>query len=134
MERPEGRSTGVPRGRLMVCSCPWLQRQEAPSLQHLRGQGPSAAEVRAAGRGWEQSAGIEARRRSEGGGAKGNPDVDLNDALGSMCVHTCVGDFHVILVNRLYYSYIHRNKNVAKGGGREIQEGWAICTPMANSC
>ena len=61
---------------------------------------------------------------------EGNPDVDLNDALGSMCVHTCVGDFHVILVNRLYYSYIHRNKNVAKGGGREIQEAQDICTPM----
>ena len=32
-----------------VCSCPWLQRQEAPSLQHLWEQGPSAAEVRAVG-------------------------------------------------------------------------------------
>ena len=39
------------------------------------------------------------------------------------CAHLCVGAFHVILVNSLYYSYIHRNKNVARGRGREIQEG-----------
>ena len=80
MERPEGGSIGVPRGRPMMCSCPWLRRQEAPSLQHLRGQGPSAAEVWAAGRGWEQSAGVEARHRSQGGVSEGNLDGDPNDA------------------------------------------------------
>ena len=80
MERPEGGSIGVPRGRLTVCSCPWLQRQEAPSLQHLRGQGPSAAEAWAAGRGWEQSSGVEARHRSQRGVSEGNLDGDPNDA------------------------------------------------------
>ena len=50
------------------------------------------------------------------------------------CAHLCVGAFHVILVNSLYYSSIHRNKNVAGGGGREIQEGGDTRTPMANSC
>ena len=80
MERPEGGSIGVPRGRPTVCSCPWLWRQEAPSLQHLRGQGPSAAEVWAAGQGWEQSAGVEAHRRSQGGVSEGNLDGDPNDA------------------------------------------------------
>lgn len=80
MERPEGGSIGVPRGRPTVCSCPWLWRQEAPSLQHLRGQGPSAAEVWAAGQGWEQSAGVEARHRSQGGVSEGNLDGDPNDA------------------------------------------------------
>lgn len=80
MERPEGGSTGVPRGRPTVCSFPWLRRQEAPSLQHLRGQGPSAAEAWAAGRGWEQSAGVEARHRSQGGVSEGNLDGDPNDA------------------------------------------------------
>lgn len=80
MERPEGGSIGVPRGRPTVCSCPWLWRQEAPSLQHLRGQGPSAAEVWAAGQGWEQSAGVEARHRSQRGVSEGNLDGDPNDA------------------------------------------------------
>jgi hypothetical protein len=80
MERPEGGSIGVPRGRPTVCSCPWLRRQEAPSLQHLRGQGPSAAEVWAAGQGWEQSSGVEARHRSQGGVSEGNLDGDPNDA------------------------------------------------------
>lgn len=80
MERPEGGSIGVPRGRPTVCSCPWLWRQEAPSLQHLRGQGPSAAEVWAAGQGWEQSSGVEARHRSQGGVSEGNLDGDPNDA------------------------------------------------------
>lgn len=80
MERPEGGSIGVPRGRPTVCSCPWLRRQEAPSLQHLRGQGPSAAEVWAAGQGWEQSAGVEARHRSQRGVSEGNLDGDPNDA------------------------------------------------------
>ena len=96
MESPEGGSVGVPRGRPMVCSCPWLRRQEAPSLQRLQGQGPSAAEARAAGQGWEQSAGVEAHRRSQGGGAEGNPDADPNDALGSVCVHTCVWELFML--------------------------------------
>ena len=55
---------------------------------------------------------------------RGGPD----EALGS------VGTFYVLLVDSLYYSYIHRNKSVARGGGREIQEGGDTCTPMANSC
>ena len=38
------------------------------------------------------------------------------------CAHLCVGAVHVML-STVYYSYIHRNKNVARGGGREIQEG-----------
>ena len=96
MESPEGGSVGVPRGRPMVCSCPWLRRQEAPSLQHLRGQSPSAAEARAAGRGWEQSAGVEAHRQSQGGRAEGNPDADPNDALGSVRVHTCVWELFML--------------------------------------
>ena len=96
MERPEGGSIGVPRGRPTVCSCPWLRRQEAPSLQHLQGQGPSAAEARAVGRGWEQSAGVKAHCRSQGGVAEGNPDADPNDALGSVCVHTCVWELFML--------------------------------------
>ena len=79
-----------------MCSCPWLWRQEAPSLQHLRGQGPSAAEVWAAGQGWEQSAGVKAHHGSQGGVAEGNPDVDLNDALGSVHVHTCVWELFML--------------------------------------
>ena len=50
------------------------------------------------------------------------------------CARLCVGAFHDILVNSLYYSYIHRNNIVARGSGREIQEGRDIRTPMANSC
>ena len=96
MERPEGGSIGVPKGRLTGCSCPWLRRQEAPSLQHLQGQGPSAAEARAVGRGWEQSAGVKAHCRSQGGVAEGNPDADPNDALGSVCVHTCVWELFML--------------------------------------
>ena len=96
MERLEGGSIGVPKGRPTWYSCPWLQRQGTPSLQHLRGQGPSAAEARAAGRGWEQSAGVEAHRGSQGGVAKGNPDVDPNDALGSVRVHTCVWELFML--------------------------------------
>ena len=38
------------------------------------------------------------------------------------CAHLCVGAVHVML-STVYYSYIHRNKNVARGGGRESQEG-----------
>ena len=135
MERPEGRSIGVPKGRPTVCSCPWLWRKEVPSLHHLWGQGPCAAEAWAAGRGWEQSAGVKAHRRSQGGVADSNPDVDPNDVFTECaCARLCVGAFHGILVNSLYYSYIHRNNIVARGSGREIQEGQDTCTPMANSC
>ena len=70
MERLEDGSIGVPRARPTGCGCPWLQRQEAPSLQHLGGQGPSAAEARAAGRGWGQSAGVKPHRGSQGGVAR----------------------------------------------------------------
>ena len=90
MERLEGRSIGVPKGRPTRCSYPWFRRQEASSLQHLRGQGPSAAEAWAAGPGWEQSAGVKAHRGSQGGVAEGNPDADPNDALASVRVHACV--------------------------------------------
>ena len=51
-----------------------------------------------------------------------------------VCARLCVGAFYITLVNSLYYSYIHRNKNVAGGGGREIQEGGDTRTPMANPC
>ena len=37
-----------------------------------------------------------------------------------MCARLCVGAFYVVLVNSLYYSYIRRNRNVARGGGREM--------------
>ena len=79
--------------------------------------------------------GGKAHRGSQGGVAEGNPDVDPKDALGRVCVcaRLCVGAFHVILVNSLYYPYIHRNKNVARGGGREIQEGGDTHPSMANS-
>lgn len=50
------------------------------------------------------------------------------------CACLCMGAFDVNLVNSLYYSYTHRNKNVARGGGREVQEGQDTRTPMANSC
>ena len=79
-----------------MCSYPWLRRQEAPSLQRLQGQGPSAAEARAVGQGWEQSAGVEAHHQSQGGGAEGNPDADPNDALGSVRVHTCVWELFML--------------------------------------
>ena len=94
--RLEGGSIGVPKGRPTWYSCPWFRRQGTPSLQHLRGQGPSAAEAWAAGRGWEQSAGVEAHRGSQGGAAEGNPDVDPNDALGSVRVHTCVWELFML--------------------------------------
>ena len=87
MQRLEGGSTGVPKGRPAWYSCPWL----------WRGQGPSAAEAWAAGRGWEQSAGVEAHRGSQGGVTEGNPDVDPNDALGSVRVHTCVWELFILL-------------------------------------
>ena len=45
-----------------------------------------------------------------------------SDALGSVRVHACVWELFM-LSRQFYYSYIHRNKNVARGGGREIQEG-----------
>ena len=96
MERPEGRSIGVPKGRPTVCSCPWLWRKEVPSLHHLWGQGPCAAEAWAAGRGWEQSAGVKAHRQSQGGVADSNPDVDPNDVLGSVRVHACVWELFMI--------------------------------------
>ena len=51
-----------------------------------------------------------------------------------VCARLCVGAFYITLVNSLYYSYIHRNNIVARGSGREIQEGQDTCTPMANSC
>ena len=44
-----------------------------------------------------------------------------SDALGSVRVHACVWELFM-LSRQFYYSYIHRNKNVARGGGREIQE------------
>ena len=134
VERLEGGSIDVPKGQPTWYSCSWLWRQEAPSLQHLRGQSPSAAEAWAAGGGWEQSVAGKGHRGSQGGVAEGNTDVDPNDALGRVCVCTpCVGAFYVILVNSLYYSYFHRNKNVATGDGREIQEGGDIHSSMANS-
>ena len=60
------------------------------------GTGPPAAEAWAAGRGWEQSAGVEAHCGSQGGVAEGNPDVDPNDALGSVRVHTCVWELFML--------------------------------------
>lgn len=96
MERPEGGSIGVPRGRPTVCSRLWLWRQEASSLQHLRGQGPSAAEA------WERAQGgnkVQVSRLTFGpraAGAEGNPDVAPNDALGSVCVHTCVWELFML--------------------------------------
>ena len=92
----EGGSIDVPKGRLTWYLCSWLWRQEAPSLQHLRGQGPSAAEAWAAGRGWEQSVGGKAHRGSQGGVAEGNPDVDPKDALGRVCVHACVWELFML--------------------------------------
>ena len=86
MQRLEGGRIGVPTGRPTWYSCPWLRR----------GQGPSAAEAWAAGRGWEQSAGVEAHRQSQGGGAEGHPDADPNDALGSVRVHTCVWELFML--------------------------------------
>ena len=38
-----------------------------------------------------------------GGGAEGNPDVDPNDALGSVHVHTCVWELFILLW-RAYFS------------------------------
>ena len=97
----------------MGYSCLWIWRQEAPSLRHLRGQDPSAAEARAAGQGWEESAGVKDHRGYPGGVARG-----MHRECACACL--CTGAFYVNLVNSLYYSYIHRNKNVARGGGREI--------------
>ena len=96
MERLEGGSIGVPKGQPTWYSRPWLRRHGTPSLQHLRGQGPSAAQAWAAGRGWEQSAGVEAHCGSQGGVAEGNPDVGPKDALGSVRVHTCVWELFML--------------------------------------
>ena len=60
------------------------------------GQGPSATDAWAVGQGWEQSAGVEAHCGSQGGVAEGNPDVDPNDALGSVRVHTCVWELFML--------------------------------------
>ena len=49
------------------------------------------------------------------------PEADPNDARGSVRVHTRV--WELFMLSAAYYSYIHRNKNAARGGGRESQEG-----------
>ena len=87
MQRLEGGSIGVPKGRPTWYSCPWLRR----------GQGPSAAEAWAAGRGWELIAGVKAHCGSQGGVAEGNPDADPNDALQRVRVHACVWELFILL-------------------------------------
>lgn len=95
------------------------------------GQDPSAAEGPGRAEGGNKVQVSSTASAVQGGGAEGNPDAEPNDALG-VAVHACVWSFYVILLTVFYYSYTYRNKN-SRGGGREIQGGRDICTPVANS-
>ena len=82
----------------MGCSRLWIRRQEAPLLQHLRGQDPSATEARAAGRGWEESAGVKAHR--------GCPTGWSGECTRECaCACLCVGTSSVNLVKSLLFIY-----------------------------
>lgn len=87
MGRPEGGSVGVPKDDRWCVHALGSGDKRFHHFSICGGQGPSAAEARAAGRGWEQR---EVSRLTGSGGARAGTLTRTRMIPEECAVHTCV--------------------------------------------